>query len=32
MRFGNRYDVGQFPYLWYFVVVEYGIVYVCEVF
>ena len=26
------YDVGQFPYLWYFVVVEGGVVYVREVF
>ena len=23
VRFGNRYDVGQFPYMWYFVVVRY---------
>ena len=27
-----RYDVGPFPHLWYFVVVECGVVYVCEVF
>ena len=32
VRFGNRYVVGEFPYLWYFVVVECGIVYVREVF
>ena len=32
VRFENSYDVGQFPYVWYFVVVECGVVYVREVF
>ena len=32
VRFGDRYDAGQFPYMRYFVVVECSVVYVREVF
>ena len=32
VRFGGRYDVGQFPYMRYVVVSECSVVYVREVF